>query len=319
MDVALFYLALALFYLTVVTADSLADKHRCVPRPRNHGCHSVSYLPAQKVIFCTTAKSSSTEWRRFLLRAHDDAAQCGKKPCWCGTSGCIHEGTGGPPIVHDAHHFERLRRQGYVSAMYMRDPFERAGSIFTGTAHITHSTEDSVKDTLLKEGHNPTFRSLDHFLNSWLPAHLQSNGTNEHFMSQMAQCNFGLSPAHPVAPRWDYVVTSGDNQTDTFDRVTAFIRRVFGDATYNRAAAHGWCTCDTNGREKCVGDKPFFSPHHASKGDETASLLTPQQRARVAELYADDVAFFEYSRRTRARDGAAPDDDMAACASRIGS
>lgn len=301
-------LPLLLRLAAVLAEHSHVDMHRCVPGAYNNGCHSVSYLPTQKVIFCTMAKSSSSEWRRFLFRVHNDsgATACHGKPCWCGNPGCLHEGPGAPPIVRDARHFELLRRQGYVSAMFMRDPYERVGSMYTGTFH------------LFKGGNGLDGKmDLDHFVNSWLPN--SSHRANEHFMGQMAQCNFGLSSAHPAAPRWDVVATSGANGTDTFERVSAFIRRVFGAAVYERAARRGWCLCESwwNSGQPSEAvtpscNVPFFAPHE-SKGEENAARLTAQQRARIEELYSDDVAVFEYVRRTRGRDGAAPDDATGAC------
>lgn len=81
-------------------------------KPTNHGCQNMAYLPDQKVIFCTAAKSSSTVWRRFLKRVNNDTAICtdgsNSEPCWCDSHGCILEGSHGTPLVRNALHV-RLR------------------------------------------------------------------------------------------------------------------------------------------------------------------------------------------------------------------
>jgi len=268
------------------------------------GCPSVHYLTEQKVIFCTIPKSSSSEWRRMLLRIHQlgNETLCDGKPCWCGDPGCLLNpglGSDGPPMVQSAHQFETLRRQGYKSGFFMRDPYERVASMFTGTQHV-------IK-------HNLT--SMEDFVNTIVaaqkPTALQGN---EHFLQQVTVCNFGLSSVHPLAPKWDYVATSGVDQQDTFNRVSRFIKRLFGEDVYERAAAHGWCAekChawrneEAAEKSSCM-DQPFFSPH-ISMGSANLAQMTPALRARIAQLYPDDVAYYNLQRSLRLPDGSAPDD-----------
>lgn len=131
---------------------------------------------------------------------------------------------------------------------------------------------------------------------------------NEHFLPAMAQCNFGLSSVSADAPTWDVVGTSGYNQADTFRRVTAFLRRVFGSGIYDSAARDGWCSCTGWSRDsKCTEPKAFFSPH-TSKGEANARAFEPTLTAKIDELYRDDVAFYRLSQTLRDPDGSAPGD-----------
>lgn len=298
---------------------------------RGSTCANVVYLPTQKVIFCTTPKSSSTEWRRFLNRIHDDTSRCNSSssasnPCWCGDgAGCINNMKNSPPAVLSLGHFHELRQKGYRSAVWLRDPYERVSSMFTGTFHAGGPSnlgdnltfEDFVlrPDQLQRLGRLQT-KSYRYHTNHNDGAVVLSG--NEHFLPQLRGCNFGVPSVSADAPTWDVVATSGDNQTDTFERVSAFIRRVFGSAVYDRVAKSGWCTCgswwenhgEKKGSAQC-DDKPFFSPH-SEKGASTLAQLTPEVRARVdariKELYAEDVTFYEWNRMLRHRDGSAPGD-----------
>ena len=98
--------------------------------------HVNANLAVWQVIFCTIAKSSSSEWRRLLLRVHDDQTVIDGRPAWCGTPGNLLRSPTAPPLVRSLHHFHELKRTGYRSAVWLRDPYERAGSIYTGTAHL---------------------------------------------------------------------------------------------------------------------------------------------------------------------------------------
>ena len=194
--------------------------------------------------------------------------------------------------------------------------------MFTGTEHAGGPTPGSM--------------SFEKFVNSLLPQYAKAtprawsikdahehNRTdvtvsgNEHFLPQLFMCNFGKPSVSPDAPTWDVVATSGANQSDTYERVSAFIRRVFGSRTYERVARSGWCTCGSwwapGGHATCV-DRPFFAPH-AEKGasnlhniDMTDAAAAERIRARVRELYADDVTYYEWSKALREADGSAPDD-----------
>ena len=199
--------------------------------------------------------------------------------------------------VHSVTHFHELRKHGYRSAVWMRDPYERVGSMFTGTYHVG--------------GPQPGAMSFEHFVDSWLPdaakpkvrewsAMHPSLGKpatvhgNEHFLPQVQVCNFGLPSVHPEAPTWDYVGTSGANDTDTFARVNAFGERVFGSATYQRAAKHGWCECSNQwSTAKCTTDT-FFQPH-TNKGSSNLQALpeavVQRIRRKIYELYTEDVTF----------------------------
>ena len=204
---------------------------------------------------------------------------------------------GAPPIVRDAYHLRLLRKQGYRTAFWMRDPFERVMSMYTGTKHAG--------------GPDPATMSLDSFIFSALPR--LKDTINEHFQSQVAVCNFNVPAVSASAPVWDVVATSGDNQTDTFQRVSLFVKQVFGEAVYERIASKGWgpCSCGgvhwwVDGSASCI-DQPFFAPH-TSHSESLLHKFTPAHRAKIEEMYAEDVAYYALQRATRERSGLVPGD-----------
>ena len=129
-------------------------------------------------------------------------------------------------------------------------------------------------------------------------------------------CNFGMPSVSTSAPVWDLVATSGDNMTDTFERVSLFIKKVFGESTYERVAAKGWgpCSCgsnhwwaaDSHGGAACP-DRPFFAPH-VSHSESLAHKLTAMQRSKIESVFLEDALYYALHRNTRDRSGAAPGD-----------
>lgn len=293
----------AQFLLHLVDAATTCSKASWLP-PEDRcavslGCPKVFYLPEHKVIFCTIPKAASSEWRKLLRRVHNGT---GYGWCGAGTACLIHRDVpGSPPHVISAQHFHVLReKHGYRSAVFLRDPVERVGSMFTGTEHIG--------------GPKPGDFSFEQFVLSELPRLMTSPhiASVEHFAPQMLGCNFGVPALAPDAPRWDFVGTTGDNHTDTWQRVTGFIQRVFGEDTYRESASRDWgpCFCGSNSAS-CRNDDPsasFFAPrdnvNHGATNLQTS--LTPTLRARIEQLYAEDVSVFQLSKRYRTRFGAMP-------------
>ena len=267
------------------------------------GCPKVFFLPKQKLIFCTIPKAASSEWRRLLRRVHN-----GTGTQWCHNyqSCLIHHGDpGSPPSVVSAHQLKVLREQrGYKSAVFLRDPVERVGSMFTGTSHIG--------------GPQPGSMSFDKFVSDELPKLMADPklASVEHFAPQMLSCNFGIPALSPHAPQWDYVGTTGANHTDTWRRATGFIKTVFGEAQYEQSAADGWCKShcfggpDRTPGAPCEQSDPtrsFFGPRETAGAKNVHAGLTPELRGKIEALYAEDVAAFKLSQRYRTPFGAMPE------------
>ena len=285
-------------------------------------------LSLAQVIFCTIAKSSSTEWRRLLNRVHDDQTKLDDgRPAWCGSSSNLLNTPTSPPLVRSLHHFHELKRSGYRSAVWLRNPYERAGSMYTGTAHTPAAGGVAFADRGM---------SFDQFVHGPLPdlasadprrfsvrTILENNssaapvvGGDGHFLPQMLQCNFGVPTVSAHAPRWDIVGTSGDNATDTYERVSAFVRRVFGSPTYKRVAAGGWCVCGhwwtgNPANWTACAEEPFFAPHTSKGSGHFAGLsevAVSRIHTQIRRVYAEDVAYYEWNRELRNADGSAPGD-----------
>lgn len=168
--------------------------------------------------------------------------------------------------------------------MYLRNPYERVASMWTGTSHVAQTNT----------------RTIDEFVLGWLTNHTPF--MNEHFMGQLEQCSFGLPATHPLAPRWDAIVLSGENgENDEFRRVTTFVKHVFGEDTYKRVGASGWCAkCNSMsqaGGRMCTPENDAFFAPHGGKGKVTVNVMSAEVRAEIARLYPDDVQTYEWYRK----------------------
>ena len=245
-------------------------------------CTAHAYFPEHKVVLCTVAKASSSAWRQFARRVHAIERGDLSVDGWCGTKrkdfrGCLLDQSLAPAGVGS---FEQLQRlvhdEGYTPAVFLRDPIERALSMYTGTMHAQGV-----------DYHNTSFAQFVAQL-EW-----GKYKGNEHMASQMGVCNFGR-PAKEAGIAWRFGASAPsatlDAPAETKRRAHRFVAELFGEQTLASVNAN-WTQCDA----RSTSDEFFAFDSQARH--EAGLAATGDLVPRVRALYADDVRAYEAAER----------------------
>ena len=252
-------------------------------------CTSHAYFPEHKVVLCTVAKASSSAWRQFARRVH--AVERGDLSVdgWCGTKrddfrGCLLDQSLSPAGVGSFEQLQRLvHEEGYTPAVFLRDPVERALSMYTGTMHAQGV-----------DYHNTSFAQFVGQL-EW-----GKYSGNEHMASQMGACNFGRSTKE-AGIAWQLGASAPSallDPAETTRRAHRFVAELFGDQMLTSVNAN-WTQCDA----RSTGDE-FFAFDSQAK-HEAGLAATGDLVPRIRALYADDARAYEAAERQY--DPAGPD------------
>lgn len=264
-------------------ASNTTDLCGCGP------CTSHAYFPEHKVVLCTVAKASSSAWRQFARRVH--AVERGDLSVdgWCGTKredfrGCLLDQSLSPAGVGSFEQLQRLvHEEGYTPAVFLRDPIERALSMYTGTMHAQGV-----------DYHNTSFAQFVGQL-EW-----GKFKGNEHMASQMGACNFGRS-VKEAGIVWRFGASAPSallDPAETTRRAHRFVAELFGEQMLSSVNAN-WTQCDA----RSTGDE-FFAFDSQAK-HEAGLAATGDLVPRIRALYADDARAYETAERQY--DPAGPD------------
>ena len=252
-------------------------------------CTSHAYFPEHKVVLCTVAKASSSAWRQFARRVHAVERGDPSVDSWCGTKrddfrGCLLDQSLSPAGVGSFEQLQRLvHEEGYTPAVFLRDPIERALSMYTGTMHAQGV-----------DYHNTSFAQFVGQL-EW-----GKYKGNEHMASQMGACNFGRS-SKEAGIAWQFGASAPSallDPAETTRRAHRFVAELFGEPMLNSVNAN-WTQCDA----RSTSDE-FFAFDSQAK-HEAGLAATGDLVPRIRALYADDVRAYEEAERQY--DPAGPD------------
>ena len=242
-------------------------------RPLFSGCAtSIAYFPAHKVVLCTVPMSSSSTWRELARRIHAMDKDTPDSDTWCGSHrgdfhGCLLDQSEAPPGVHNLEMLKRLvEKEHYTPAVFLRDPLERAFSMYT--------------DTVDAGGPDPLTTTFPQFV-SQLEA--GSYALNQHMAPQMKLCNFGRSrnesgipwKLSSSTPRWPL------DSSQTTRRAHRFVGELFGNKVLKEMKSN-WTQCPLKG----------FSSDDFFIADAVAAPAPPPMtrdlRRRIDAIYAED-------------------------------
>ena len=265
------------------------------------GCPtSIAYFPEHKVVLCTIPKSSSSTWREFARRVQAVDSGTPSVDHWCGMmrndcQGCLLDQSEAPPGVQDFDTLKRLvEQEHYTPAVFLRDPIERAESMWTGTGHAY--------------GPDPSQTSFSQFVDQLEQG--MYNG-NQHMASQIKLCNFGRSLNESGIP-WKIGASEprgNAGSPETTRRAQSFVAELFGHKIA-AATKHGWTPCkgcptraDTcfEKDEFFAFDSHIFDRTSTSKSED--DIMTDALKKRIVALYPDDVETYEAASRQYAAEG----------------
>lgn len=255
------------------------------PQPTQHGCASHAVFPKHKVVLCTVPKASSSTWRELARRVHAVDKGTPSVDHWCGLQrddfqGCLLDQSEAPPVVTSFEALQKLvMKEHYTPAVFLRDPMERALSMWSGTHHAN--------------GPDANVTSFRQFVGQ-LERH--AYGPNQHMSPQMSLCNFGRTQNETgtgikwklgaSTPRWN------SNSRETTWRAQSFVAELFGSKMLE-SIKMGWTQCRGNHSQPEFKNDEFFSFDSTARKEE--GLMTPDLAERITALYPGDVEAYSHA------------------------